>query len=443
MKKDLKSLALFAMSLTVGLSSCSSDDEVSVDPNQKEQTRFSISISNPATYAEDANATTEEVAFNAVDVFIYKKGGAYESHVFLDKEDFVKESGSNIWKIKDASRILSTIGDKEIYVGLNLPSSVVAQVKATGLLAVNTIAAVNELKASANGFAMFSKSVKEYSLKKEEGSHKNEVTVAVSRLLAKVAFYADKTEFDVLGVGGKARNLQFTTGNVNNKFYAIQPLDFSDPNFAPLDESATFLHPGSGVDAYQGVNPTVTAIKAANVVYATENTVKGIALQGSVTYGIVQVVYTPAVVVDADGENPTTPTAGASFWLLKTLNKGNLFFSTKADAEAYATSKSVSLDNIIEYTNGKMYYSVWLKDTEKGDANKFSVHRNTIYKVSVTGITGLGSNTDQPGTPGNPGVIIPEKPIDPEEGDPTDISVNVEIEDWTMALEQDETLEGK
>ena len=444
MKTKFKFLLFAAAATTAGFTSCSSDDD-SNGGVEGANTRFSLTISTPKTYA-DPNATSDEVALNTVDVYIYK-GTSFAGHASLTASDFTLTGDT--WVLKETSAITTTTGEKTIYVGMNLPATIATAIENSGPSAARTITALSELKTT--GFAMFSREAKKQTL--TANLSENVVETTVSRLVSKVVFSSKETSYIVKGAGGLAEDLMFTAGNVNNKFFPLPMTDYKDPNFLVADESANFLHPSrptQEVDDYVAINATGAVIKDANKVYAMENSVANAPKQGSVTYGLVSAVYTPAqsTYYATAGDNTSdlkngTFAKGDDFWLVNGPD-GNLFFSAEADAIAFVGLDPLADpdEDIVKYTAGKMYYAVWFKeDTPKGTASKYSIFRNTIYQVNVTDINGIGSNTDQPGDEDNPGVIDPEDPIEEEEE--AKITVKVSIEDWAVVPVQNATLNGK
>lgn len=459
MKKNFKYLNLFAaaLMLSLGLGSCSSDDESTPMPNGKFDTSFRLALSNPATYgasAEDQNATSYELSFETVDVFVFSVDGTLESHTQRKAADFDRIAGTDKWELKSGKSIGAMTGDKLIYVGLNLPADIAANIKKNGPSSSNAIVAITDLE-RAEGISMFNREVVKETLVEDTSGAKNVVTVPVSRLLAKVLFF-EKTAnrvYDVKETGAKASDVHFAVGNVNNEFFPLPDLvGNTDPNFTNDDMSARFLQPGINLDSYQPINLKGTSVKDGKSVYATENTITdGLVVQGAATYGIVRVVYTPAKTVSltnpSDGNSTLkenlNPVKGKTFHLVRTLNPLNnqmidLLFENLDEAKAYAAAKNGNPDDICTYTDGLAYYPVFLKDVAKAGASKYSIYRNTAYQVTINDIHGLGSHTDQPNEKPK-GIIDPKDPIDQE----TSVDVDIVINDWVMASPQDEDLIGR
>lgn len=88
--------------------------------------------------------------------------------------------------------------------------------------------------------------------------------------------------------------------------------------------------------------------------------------------------------------------------------------------------------NIKVYTEGTMYYLYFIKDQNycQGDpkATYYSVMRNTVYKLNITGLGGIG--TDIPG--GWDPDVVPEKPVD---NYPLYMIVEVKANPWVISKE--------
>lgn len=447
MKINVTYLALLATALTVGCSSCTSEQSSLIPQNEGRETSFSLTIGGPSTYA-DAHASATEVALNSVDIFVYKTGGALESHTRKEFSVFQQVGTADSWKLKESENIVSTTGSKTIYVGVNLPQDIADKIKTDGPATDVTITKIADLKS--DGFAMFCTKAAETTLEFDET--KNEVVVDISRLVAKVVFYGSST-YDVES-GGTIKDLAFTTGNVNNKFYPLPYENFSDPNFTSSIETADFLHPTQDVDSYQLINAKSITLANARGVYATENTVAEGAIQGALTYGIIKGTYIPATTVSlsnpADGHSAlvtSKPTTAATFYLVRVHSEGvisSYFFTNKSHAETFAVANEYPSSSVATYTNGVMYYSVFLKDTKQGTASEYSIFRNTIYSVTVTAVRKIGSNSDQPISSSSsliPALITPSA-VPVVEGDELSIATDVLIVDWTGGSDQDEVLQG-
>lgn len=433
MKTKFKYATLLTVASLLGFTACSSDDEVTgKTPETGTPTNFSLSISQPVTYAADPNATADEVTIKTVDVYIYDASNAFIKRQSLVVADF-DDLGDNKWQLKDAKKIATTTGAKNIYVGVNLPATLATAIVNTdpGAAKQAITSAATELGNTTSGFAMFSRLVKTPTLVTTgdpDYATENTVTVTVARLLAKVVVQ-EGNPFSTSVTGGTVSGLQFAVSNVNKKFFPYPSSTFRDPNWTSPWSVLTDFIPAQSSD-YKTINPNATAITIADAVYTTENTSQGNA-QGDHTYVSVRATYTPSSIVKLNTAGDATSgftaddsyNAGETFYL---VNAGGqkYFFKSSTDAAAYATDKGTSA---ITYTNGLAYYNIFLNPApQSGQENKFDVLRNNIYKVTITKINGLGK----------PGDIItdPTEEID----EPTDISVTLDIEPWTIVTQENE-----
>ncbi|GAE86649.1 Mfa1 family fimbria major subunit [Bacteroides reticulotermitis] len=430
MMKNFKYVAMMAAALTLGLSSCSNNDDLgngeTIDTGRP--TKMTLAITQPTTYATDGNATAAEVDIKTVDVYIYSGSTFIKRENFkVDDGDFVQDSTDPaVWKLATGKEITTTTGAKNIYVGVNLSEELAGKIAGTnpGTFA-QTVASAAAL--NSDGFAMFSRTTTTADLVATDATDydtKNTVSTTVARLLAKVVV-KEKSSSATVAPEGKFHNLKFTVHNVNTKFFPLPSATFVDPNH----ESQTVFSDFIKGTSYTNVNKsTVTDPEDIKAIYTTENTSLG-DLQGDHTYVHVEAAFVPTTINGWVGENLTTEAdinPGDIFYRVIVEGK-NYYFSDKDQATAYASAKTGTLT---EYIGGLSYYNVFLNPNPAKGENKFDVLRNTIYTVNITKINGLGEGKDV--------AIDPEVPIVA----PTNLSVEIDIEDWSTN-DQDSELTGK
>lgn len=163
-----KFLTMAALALSIGFASCSNGDDVT-DGGQSvlkgERTSMQLVIQSPKvpqTYAsEDPNATSSEIELKSVKVLIYENTATEyileQAPISLTISDFDEVAGQDRYKLKEASKILTTTGAKKIFVAMNfsgtLPIAVGSPIADVAML-VHTLAAKDDL--SQDGLAMFS-----------------------------------------------------------------------------------------------------------------------------------------------------------------------------------------------------------------------------------------------------------------------------------------------
>ncbi|HJD75106.1 MAG TPA: Mfa1 family fimbria major subunit [Bacteroides reticulotermitis] len=432
MMKNFKYAAMMAAALTLSFSSCSNNEDLGNEgiAVAGSPTKMTLAITQPSTYAADGNATGDEVSIKTVDVYIYS-GTTFVKRQSLSVAagDFVQDgTDPAIWKLASGKEIATTTGSKTIYVGVNLSATLADAIAGTDPAAIaQTIADASQLQ-GVTGFAMFSREGKTADLVAVDDSDyptKNTVKVGVARLLAKVVVKQGAGLLNTDITGGVLHDLEFTVSNVNTKFFPLPSTTFVDPNHtSPWSMLSEFIAGTS----YEGVNASSASVTTANAIYTTENTSAG-DLQGEHTYVSVRGTFVPTTINGWDGTDLTTETGiakGDTFYKV-VVNGKSYFFSDATQAADYASDKSSTL---VEYTNGLAYYNVFLNPKpDSGKEMKFDVLRNTIYTVNITKINGLGDGED------------PLDPTDPIDG-PTNLSVEIDIEDWAMKS-QDSELTGK
>lgn len=441
MNKQKFKYATLAAALLLGFSGCSNDDNPTPVIEQGTSTTFSLSVSQPTTYAADANATASESEVKTVDVYIYDASNGFIKREHLSISDFDADGSiDNKYNLKQGKAITTTTGAKRIYVGVNLPATLASAIDGSDPATVaQTIAAAAELKDPDNGFAMFSRQVQTPDLVAADApdyTTKNTVTVSVARLLAKVAVVKGTDPSVAAGtlIGGTISDLEFAVSNVNKKFFSYPSATFLDPNHtSPWNVLADFY--GAANADYKSVNANGTSIKDATtdakVVYATENTSAG-DLEAEHTYVSVRGTFVPSSIVKlnsaGDGASGLTAdaaiSAGTTFYSV-TASSQRVFFSNQTDANAYASANTT---DVATYTNGLTYYKAFLNPSPAGGERKYDVLRNTAYKVTISRINGLGEPADVT----TPGTTIT---------DATTMLVNVDVEPWTV-VEQNSELAG-
>lgn len=431
MMKNFKYVTMMAAALVLGFSSCSNNDELGEGTlGNGSPTKMTLAIAQPTTYANgDSNATVDETNIKFVDVYIYA-GTSFMKRERFAASDFVQDgTDPNIWRLASGKEIITTTGEKKIYVGVNLPVDLAVAIEGSNPASMaQTISSASELGNIANGYAMFNRtetSATLVAIDDQEFSTKNTVKVGVARLLAKVVVEkAASLSMDV--TDGTLQDLKFTVSNVNTKFFPLPSATYIDPNHtSPWSELGDFI---SGVN-YEDVNANGTAIDVAKAIYATENTSEG-QFQGDHTYVSVRGSFVPNVINGWDGNALTTEVAitpGTTFYKV-VVNGQSTYFSNQAQANSYADEKEGTM---VLYTDGFVYYNIFLNPNPEADKEKkFDVLRNTIYKVKITKINGVGDGEDV--------IVEPEEPIT----GPTNISVEIDVEDWSMK-EQESELTGK
>ncbi|MCC8089449.1 MAG: Mfa1 family fimbria major subunit [Rikenellaceae bacterium] len=392
---------LFAAGVcTAGFAACSkdSDSDAATTPRDIDDglpTTFTLSVSQPKTYAVDNNATSDELAFNTVDVLIYK-GNTLVKHVTLDGNDFTETgSGTNMYTSKNS--IETTTGTKEVYVGVNLPADIRSTITATetkgNLSSVNSTT-VAALTAASTGFAMFSTEGVESTFV-EVGdalyNTNNVLTIPVERLVAKVTVQKDEDlTYDV--AGGTLSDLQFGIRNSNKLIYALQQKDSSgtviDPNYYTADYDADDFEQLYG--GYANVDESNTAVLSLTPKYAPENTSASYWTRET-TYASIRAKFKPAQFADETGTLYDNTNADAvSFWVVDYNNGDILYFEDKDDADTFAGSVNGTVSS--EYKDGYTYYNMFLNPN-----GKYNTIRNNYYKTTIKSITGLGNPTSEEG----------------------------------------------
>ncbi|MGJ1388720.1 fimbrial protein, partial [Sphingobacterium spiritivorum] len=237
------------------------------------------SAANIGTYASTTGSdggTANESKVNTVDVFLYSEEGS------LTPAGYERFSGADA-NLSTPKKIKTKTGRKRVYIGINLPQSLVDLLKA-GYSGMENPQPVNmqQLATPNDGVMMFSQSVTSLDIK-EGDDPANKVTIPVSRLLAKAGVLKGNNLSLTDIQGGTVSDLQYTLAQRNEKFIIGQLYDFKDANWAYINPFV------SGIDgaltaeyqanftpvlntAYKAVDASNTENKDLKTVYMPENT---------------------------------------------------------------------------------------------------------------------------------------------------------------------------
>lgn len=432
MKKNFKYVMLMATALILGFTSCSNDD-VTGGENPVEEgksTYATIKFTAPKTYGTPQVGTAAESTVNTIDVFIYDTNGFLkDSKQFTGATE--NPAGSGVW---EAGTMPTTTGAKKVYIIVNLPSAIAASDlntvgKLTSIAHAVTVADI----ATDNAFVMAS-DVSDATFDGWDGTGTaptaNEVKVTVKRLAAKLAVQ-ETTGLTLAGIdGGDFSNLGFSAGQINTVTYAAQKIVGGVGGVGGVVQDPNHVNPTTPGDGLTDLKPTLASHIALNLhtvtdakdlvgKYVPENTTKD-PISGDLTYVSVKAEFLPEKVWNnAGGSWAEVPNAApiGTFFCVKTT-AGNIYFNTSALADAYCIAEGIDPANILEYTDGVCYYTVY-----PNLQGAYQVLRNDFFQIKVDKINGLGDTA--------PG---PKDPTDPV-GVQTNIDVTIEVAPWNLEVE--------
>lgn len=448
MKVKFKYAIMAVAALTLGLTSCSNDDEVTgggTDNGKETYMKVSInfpSANNPRTRAvatDDQNATDDEADVKTVDVYLYSGSGAYISHTRFDASKFTADAQSNGEdKYTATEKIQTTTGEKNVHVGINLPSSVASAIEykpMSDLATVATSMTRAEMTDLSNGLPMFSSIPANTILVEDDTQAANTVTVKVERLVAKVTVESDPTMV-VAGVPGTLGNLKFAIYNFNEKQFLVQGASsfYKDPNWDELPTIPTgdFSQPSTSdwAAVLDGKTITSPSVDDYEALYASENTSEG-KRKGEITRVVVRATFIPATITvytnntnKSEGYSTTTNStsiAGTFYAVTPSVSAGTSYFINPSVAADFATDKGGIVDT---YTDGYAYWHMYLnKDAAAGDT-RYDVLRNDYLKCNITRIVAPGRS--------KPDITYPEDGYKPDAD--TNITTNIEVLFWNVPI---------
>lgn len=435
MKTKFRFLTLAVATLLVGFTSCSSDDETGTGGSgaiegQKTIARINLTqVSRATTYAStgtEAPSSDEKKVYSAV-LYVFNNTKVLEAEVSLDLTGGSPATGAE-------KTFELTTGTKYFYAAVNVPDGM-KPTFITGtsmddvIKKVLTVTnGVTDLYPAASGFFMTNVDtpagvniVKADQTEVTAGS-KNNITIPVGRAMIKASL--DYTKANVTQPGnGELDDVKFLLANNPKQMYYMAYVT----NAGQL-ETPYFNNSGINVNDYYpalgAISPSdFLAADGSTTTYGMENSNKDVRA-GNATYALIQGKFTPKKMVDKDGGNETDGTIGADFWRIQ-LTDGS--FTNKF----YKEDPTGGLDMVantgataVKYTGGVCYYAFYLADNSiSGNSTvKYTVKRNSFWKIKITDVSGAGSNS--------PEGVVPN-PTDPIEAQ-TYIKGEIRILDWAV-----------
>lgn len=441
MKKNFRHVIIACFLLGIGFTSCSKDSE---NPEgSKDVAYVNLSMIMPLSDAESAKseksfstktrtATAAESKVNSIDVLIYTQYGTFQSHNRFESTDFT-DKGDGTYEINN--EIESTVGEKIILVGVNLPAEIAESVEGLAYKDFNAKSQTFSkatIATLANGLPMFSKVAKKQTLVKEAT---NSVEVNVERMVAKIT--VEKASDMTMGIAdGTLGQLQFAIQNFNTKQYLL-PHDLNvDPNWKLDDYLSNDFISVNAITDYVNVSEAGTSLADLKTIYASENTSEG-KRKKEITYATVRATFVPKeVLVYANGTDnqngykkiTNTESSAKTFYMLVQASLGQFYTYDKTFAEAVAVENGLTAASVITYTGGYCYWYLWLnKNSSQGEA-RWDIIRNNFQRCTIQGITTIGRPKE-----------IVNDPVELEKTpeDEASIIVLINVLDWNTAIEDD------
>lgn len=427
----MKILTLAVATLLVGFTSCSSDDETGTGGNgaiegQKTIAKINLTqVSRATTYAPtgtEAPVGNEKDVYSAV-LYVFNNTKVLEAEVRLDLTGGSPGTGAE-------KTFELTTGTKYFYAAVNVPDGMKPTI-ATGTsmdAAIKKILAVSnvtDLYPAATGFFMTNVATPtgEQIVQADEanvnaGAKKNNISIQVGRAMIKASL--DYTKANVTQpANGELDNVKFLLANNPKQMYYMAYVTNAGQLETPYFNNSTIA---------SGYYPDLTTISSSDFLaadgsattYGMENSNK-VVLAGNATYALIQGKFTPAQVVDKNGALAAFAT---DFWRIQLSDES---FTDKFYNEDPTGGSDIAAHTgatAVKYTGGVCYYAFYLADNSvSGNSTvKYTVKRNSFWKMKITDVSGVGSNT--------PEGVVPN-PTDPIEAQ-TYIKGEIRILDWAV-----------
>ena len=433
-----KFLTIAAIALALGFASCSQEQGL-INPNADNGTSTSMKVSiafprGAQTRAtNDSNATDNEAKISWVDVFIYTANGNFSSRTRLTPDDFLLTgSTANADVYESSSKIQTTTGAKNVFVGINLPLHVASALEKQPMSAVyNAACTMTSSELADANFVMFSTEVATPTFVEKEDDPANKVKVQCQRLVAKVTVETDAA-LVLTGAPGLLGDIKFAINNFNTKLFLMQGAadEYKDPNWTPGSyllsdfEVATDANFVQVLNRAQNPNPTIDQYKPR---YAAENTSEK-KLKKEITRATIRATFIPQVVTELVSGNFTTNnnhgvTAPQTFYAVTPSVEAGVFFFF--DENAADTFLSVRGGEKLTYVDGYCYWDIFLNKNPLKAVNRWDVLRNDFYKCNITRIAVPGRSTPN----------LPDPDVTPDVD--TKITVDIEVLFWNTPILSD------
>ncbi|MDR0939304.1 MAG: Mfa1 family fimbria major subunit [Mediterranea sp.] len=465
MKKTLFKIACLSLILGFGACTQTHDDGADITIEEGDPTLMALSLSFPVpdkTRGEEETGLASESAINTVDVFIYGANRVYLSHTRFLQSDFDITGG----KYTGKKLIKTTSGLKFIFVGANLPETVIQKVIDgfhTTALSTEAQYITKEMMVGSgeDAFVMCSKELESKTLATYTPSTDdatdpnlpadNKFDVELVRLAAKVTVAEGKNLERRTPEGTFVGNIEFAVDHFNNKTFLLQGSapKYADPNWDEPGWKAGDKKKGNDSikysnywddlakkpagTGYQAINQNGTAFAQLAKAYVAENTSEpGILLKGTLTRLIIRGRFKPDYVYVANDQQQLNPPLGYQLQDNRSGDVGTFYLIMNSAGQAYYcldgailpglsdAVKGASDNRVYTYTNGYCYYDLWLNNDEKAPV-RYQPLRNEYYACTITAIKALGNPTEELDDP-DMTMLEPT----------TNIAVDMDIMPWTV-----------
>ncbi len=456
-------IKIFLSTLVMGLCfiACS-DDNVSETEKQQEgkPTYVNLSVSLPGRTTSRAlpgdynnDGTYEGLdSLQTLDVYMQSADGTVEAKRFTGLD--ISHTGT---VVSPSQPFRTTSGYKTIYIVINNPNPLGTVITTEhDLIATDNLAQV----VTANGkeydlITMTGKSANVYIQPdvpiQDVAKGSNKIAVSVDRMASRV-IVTTTASADLIDENGEkigsVSDVNFSVAQGTNKIYWL-----SQPNYVSYGSEyvpALGEYAGQADTYYDYSNLSVKnaipqkpvdadGYKALKGQFLFENTHTEGNLEstqyrkGNTAYILVRAKFTPEANAIADGGSLT----GGTFYVGQT--DGKIYSSKQAALAAFPNQK------VATYVGGNMINYAWLNPDDLVKPLNSPVLRNNIYHVNITGFKRLSynwnplfpedPNTANPQNPDpKPGPEEPEIPIDPVDPltpEQTNMSVEVNVLQWT------------
>lgn len=388
-------------------------------------------INSPSTMATEAGSAVENKVSDAT-LFVFNNADVLESIVQFNTEAVTAKKVT----------FQTTTGAKRLFVCANMNDKVTAWDFKTVTTSPSSPTTLDQFKkkqqtitfadiAADNNFWMTNLEKQPAQVIVGNNAATNTFTVTIGRACAKVSLAVGA---GVAGSGGALSGISYKVMQNPDKMYLMPVYDGTNYTgkqlLTPYYSAATGTYL-TGANISLGADPT-----QAKSTYMTENSNQSI-MAKKATYLEVSGIWTPNLgqTKNPNGTAATVAlTTGSDFWRIAKYDKAATETSKKIigykegcyNAEPQISQVGVN-EGAIKYTGGKCYYAIFVQDINAGTQDelplRYTIKRNTFFKVVISSISGPGAGTEDQAVPD------PDKPVEEK----IEMTVNITVADWTIA----------
>lgn len=412
---------------------------------------FSIKMGGVGTYATSGTAEQGEDKLSNVHIFMFDK----------DADTLVSSGGIIMNGIQGSTTLATTLGKKNVYALINAINNINFPIFPVGTKLEdfrNGLKQSNiqddEKIAKSGEFLMFGLDTVTITVENNETEAKakaSPIVINVNRISSKVSFVYDGANVQITNLKGAISDIGFALNQTHTQLDIVRELridevttSVGDVNYTPTDPTKVDQIDTENLGTYGHLYRLKAPItyKAASTEFGEASTIENsfyclenineTPVTGNSTFVIVKLKFKPIESDFSDYATTKTLDADGNFWTV-TLYKLKYIFATEVEANASIASGAAYAGGIVQkHIGGDCYYRLNLRNPKADEAGKteeqhlierYAVLRNSIYRVSIRSVKGVGEDTPENLIPTDPETDLEEEAF---------MVAHIEILPWTV-----------